>query len=132
MNEEIQAGLKNALDRGENIDKAIRSFVNAGYNASEVQEAAASLSEGALSATTQRPENNQPKDKPKERLSVQSLPESSPPAATAQTATVDGVPAPQQSNEEDTKPKNKKFLWISIISLTLIIIGGIIAYILLK
>jgi hypothetical protein len=47
MNEEIIAGLKNAMERGASVEDAARSFINAGYNASEVNESAAFLSQGA-------------------------------------------------------------------------------------
>ena len=138
MNEELQAGLKNALDRGENIEKAIRSFINAGYNANEVQEAASSLSEGALSVTVRKQDEikdkNQSTDKPRERLAVQSLPVSSPEIPSQSPA----VPIPQsqspsQNKEaEEVKPKSNKFLWIGVISIALIMVAGIITYILLK
>jgi hypothetical protein len=39
MKEEIIAGLKNALQRGQNLEQAAQSFINAGYSPQEVQEA---------------------------------------------------------------------------------------------
>lgn len=42
--EEIIGGLKNALDRGESLERAKQSFVNAGYSQDEVNEAALHLS----------------------------------------------------------------------------------------
>lgn len=39
MKEEILGGLKNAMDRGDSLEKAAKSFINAGYNPSEVKEA---------------------------------------------------------------------------------------------
>ena len=41
--EEILAGLKQAIERGESLEQAKQSFINAGYNTREVEEAAASL-----------------------------------------------------------------------------------------
>lgn len=38
--QEISGGIKNALDRGEPLEKAKQSFTNAGYTPQEVQEAA--------------------------------------------------------------------------------------------
>ena len=49
MREEILAGLKNALERGESLERAVQSFINAGYNPAEVRQAAQLLSDGALS-----------------------------------------------------------------------------------
>jgi hypothetical protein len=40
MNEEILAGLKNAMERGTSLEAAVDSFINAGYNPLEVKEAA--------------------------------------------------------------------------------------------
>ena len=47
MKNEILAGLKNALDRGQSLEQAIHSFINAGYNPQEVREVARTLSSGA-------------------------------------------------------------------------------------
>ena len=44
--EEIAIGLRNALARGEPIEKAMQSYVNAGYPISEVQEAAKEVNQG--------------------------------------------------------------------------------------
>jgi len=40
MNEEILGGLKNALERGESLQKAMMTFFNAGYKKEEIEEAA--------------------------------------------------------------------------------------------
>jgi nitrogen fixation/metabolism regulation signal transduction histidine kinase len=55
MRDEIWAGLKNALERGESLDKAVQSFISAGYNPNEVQEAAASIGQGASGAISAQP-----------------------------------------------------------------------------
>ena len=47
--EEIQAGLMNALERGVSIEKAVQSFINAGYSESSVRSAARAVSEGNVS-----------------------------------------------------------------------------------
>jgi len=44
MKEEIIAGLRNAIERGQSIDKAAQTFINAGYNSNEVREAVESFS----------------------------------------------------------------------------------------
>lgn len=46
---EIIGGLRNALERGESIQKAVQSFISAGYNPILVQEAANELSTGVTS-----------------------------------------------------------------------------------
>ncbi|MBS3090907.1 hypothetical protein J4217_00480 [Candidatus Pacearchaeota archaeon] len=51
MNEEILSGLRNAIERGSSLEQAIQSFINAGYNALEVRDAANSLTTGASTLT---------------------------------------------------------------------------------
>ena len=51
MREDIVAGLRNALEREIPLEKAIQSFINAGYNPIEVRQAAESLSDGATATT---------------------------------------------------------------------------------
>lgn len=41
--EELVGGIRNALDRGEEINKAKQSFINAGYTKKEIDEATAAL-----------------------------------------------------------------------------------------
>ncbi|MEK6889661.1 MAG: hypothetical protein AABW82_00875 [Nanoarchaeota archaeon] len=43
---EIIGGLRNALERGQSLERAVQSFINAGYNPRTVQEAANELSSG--------------------------------------------------------------------------------------
>jgi hypothetical protein len=50
MREDIVGGLKNALDKGENLEQAVRTFVNAGYPEREVREAARYATSGILSS----------------------------------------------------------------------------------
>jgi uncharacterized membrane protein YukC len=47
MREEILSGLKNAIERGTPLEKAVKSFINAGYNPAEVRAAADNLTNGA-------------------------------------------------------------------------------------
>lgn len=49
MKDEILAGLRNALERGESMDTAIKSFIQAGYNPVEVKSAAEEVSSGVSS-----------------------------------------------------------------------------------
>lgn len=45
MKEEISSGIKNAIERGSSLEKAVQSFINAGYNPDEVNQAAAMVSQ---------------------------------------------------------------------------------------
>ena len=49
MESEIIAGLRNAMERGESLERAMQSFINAGYNAREVGTAGKELSGGGVS-----------------------------------------------------------------------------------
>ncbi|HLF53884.1 MAG TPA: hypothetical protein VI544_01780, partial [Candidatus Nanoarchaeia archaeon] len=68
MNEEILSGLKGATERGFNLDESAQSFINAGYNPSEVKEAVSFISRGfsplpksLKEATIPKDENSKPK-----------------------------------------------------------------------
>ena len=50
MKEEIIGGLRNALEHGMTVEQAAQSFLNAGYNPQDVQDAVQSL--GGVSAQT--------------------------------------------------------------------------------
>lgn len=63
MSEEITAGLRNAIERGETLQRAMQSFINAGYNPADVKRSAEALNRGATSIVNQempiRPAINQ-------------------------------------------------------------------------
>lgn len=48
MKEELLTGLKNAIERGQSLEKAIQTLISAGYNSSEVHEAAESINAGTI------------------------------------------------------------------------------------
>jgi hypothetical protein len=50
MREDIVGMLKNAVERGGRPDKVAESLINSGYNALEVQQALAHITEGTLSS----------------------------------------------------------------------------------
>lgn len=50
VREEIIAGLKNAVLRGESLEKAVQSMISAGYSSEEVREAGGYINMGALGA----------------------------------------------------------------------------------
>lgn len=51
--EELIAGLKNALDRGQSLDSAVQSFILAGYTEIEVHDAASALQKIQMSGEMQ-------------------------------------------------------------------------------
>jgi len=48
--------LQNALERGDNLEKAKQSFINSGYTSEEVETATAKLSQSPESQSTPQPE----------------------------------------------------------------------------
>ena len=49
--DDLTGGIKNAVQHGATIEKAVQSFINAGYNPAEVKQAADSLSQGVSTIT---------------------------------------------------------------------------------
>ena len=47
VREEILTGLKNAVERGQSIEKAVQSMISAGYNPAEVNEAVSYINLGS-------------------------------------------------------------------------------------
>jgi hypothetical protein len=119
MNEEILSGLRTGMERGFSLDSAVQSFINAGYNPAEVNEAAALVARGQAPASI----------KPSSQIPVQPLPK------TPQV----GMPQPKlsetsklQTTEKPATPKKMKLLLIIAIILILLIVGGAIAVLLFK
>ena len=56
MRDYIFSGLKNAIEHGTPIDRAVQSFINAGYNPSEVKQAAEYLQQGVMPIVEQKPQ----------------------------------------------------------------------------
>ena len=49
VHEEILAGLKNAIERGQGLQEAMQTMVAAGYSISDIQEAARYVNQGIIS-----------------------------------------------------------------------------------
>lgn len=49
MTDEIVGGIRNALERGNSIEEAVQSFIDAGYNPDEVRESAEMIAKGSVS-----------------------------------------------------------------------------------
>ncbi len=58
MREDIYGGLKNAVEKGEPLELAVQTFVNAGYKENEVREAASALSSGIIPASALESKSN--------------------------------------------------------------------------
>jgi hypothetical protein len=116
MSDEIISGLRNALERGESLDKAARSFLNAGYNPSEVKESVNAITQGVTDIVIQPAQQH--------TTPFQGLPQNQ----------VNGVlsnPAPQANNLLIQKPKKKHTVLIITLVSILLILGGVLVSIVL-
>lgn len=50
MRQDIYGGIKNALERGQSLEQAVKSFINAGYSELEVKQVASQFTSGTLSS----------------------------------------------------------------------------------
>jgi neutral trehalase len=100
VREEIVAALKNAIDRGENLQKAMQSIISAGYDPREVQEAARYTNNSILNLLPEQANKNNQENQEIQNQSDQ------PQETTQETIpetndSLDGleVPKPNQINE---------------------------------
>ena len=56
VDENISTGLRNAIERGENLEDAVQIMINTGYNPDKVKEASQFISSGALTMQEQKPD----------------------------------------------------------------------------
>jgi hypothetical protein len=54
VNEDILTGLRNAIERGDNLDNATKVMINSGYNARDVEESSRFINSGVLSVQVTR------------------------------------------------------------------------------
>jgi hypothetical protein len=122
MQDELVAGIKNAMERGESLEQAIQSFINAGYNPAEVRAAGSMLSDGASKiAYTEQP------IAPEIRKPLPVFPErnSDSPVQKGASAQQRGVPLKIQK-----KSKKKVLILIAILMALIIFVAGLVYFIL--
>jgi hypothetical protein len=138
VREDIIYGLKNAMSRGQGLEQAMRSFISAGYDLNEVQEAANSLNMGSIVNLQQtEPKKEESIQAPSNLYSQKQIAQT--PNETIITEQQTAKPNDEEQNQakyqplpktqfniENQKPKKKmpKILIVLII-LLLILIGGI-------
>lgn len=105
--EEISIGLKNAVDRGESLPIAEKTFLNAGYNKKEVMLAAQKL--GQAQRQTPQPAQTKPQKKENQK--------------TLQTSKTQTSP---QNSLQNIKPQNPKKHFPRWLIITLIIVSALI------
>ncbi len=113
MKKEILGGLRQAIERGESLEQAKQSFINAGYNPQEVEKAANSL-RGVIDKIQQPPQNTphsspQPQKQSQNPEQIQSgqIPHRSQlPQNLKQNYPEKRVsPPPQESSEQSSQPE---------------------------
>jgi hypothetical protein len=109
MREEIVAGIRNGLARGQSLEKAAQSMMNAGYNPQEVKAAVQSVSGGASSL-----------------VNFNSETKNSTPVQTVPPKTEEKISPPRLPTVGTVKKSdNKNWLVILLVFLLIIIIGAI-------
>jgi hypothetical protein len=111
VREELVTGLKNALARGQSLEKAMNSLLSAGYNPEEVKDASNYANVGVTGNTGV----------------INSLPKT--PIEIDTTAIQKNQPIPKL-NENQPEPKKSKVGLILLISLLVVLVIGIFGMIL--
>lgn len=106
--EEILSGIKNAISRGSSIDQAAQSFINAGYNPQEVQQAKEELSSGNYSTMPQEGPQPHQFDQPRsiQNTSQKNMHGQAPSAFSGnqQASQMSNNPNSQMSNNQNPQP----------------------------
>ncbi|MEK6855977.1 MAG: hypothetical protein AABX66_02340 [Nanoarchaeota archaeon] len=120
MKEDIIGGIRNALEHGESLEKAVASFVSAGYSQNDVNEAAQEFSRGVTNSVQFiQTKPNAPNIQPTLKFPVPST--NSSPNISQQNATIATAP-PAQAKD----PKRK--LAIVFIIILIVLIGGLATF----
>ena len=127
VRQDIVGGLRNALERGQSLQKAVQSFINAGYPPEDVEEAANYVGEvpGKKQIKEKRPEEL------KERAAEEEIGEELQPTSQLQPERPQKQYLPTTRIEPETgmpeKPHKRFDLRIIILILFLLILFGILA-----
>jgi hypothetical protein len=160
VNEDLVAGIRNSIERGESIEKAVQSFILAGYPQREVEEAANAIHAGSA-LVTESTENfaktqMQPLPQPVQPMPPISRDQQMQISQTLQTSAIPSQQAqlpqagltaaqeqPQQKIQQEEIPKEKptrnfsggfkrNFKIILLIIILLLLIGVLIATLVFK
>lgn len=136
MKDEIQAGLKNAIERGFTLDEAIKSFISAGYNPVEVKEAANSIGSEITPIVQQNKKpgaNSAVNAITGEQMSgevMKSFTSSSPfsgfSGSKQNQTKSQAVPKAGVNPAGQIQPKGKSKIWVILLSVLLVILIGAI------
>lgn len=126
MRDDLIGGLRNALERGFTIDQAIKSFTNAGYQESDVKEAAQHLDTGV---TTMMQSSEMQISKPQPvKIAIQPLQQSRPKPIQV------NMQRQQPSSEVEFRVPRQRpsIIIILLVTVLLLSVAGFIASLLFK
>ena len=72
MRDDIYGGLKNAVERGEDLEKAVQSFISAGYSEQDVRQVAQAMSGAGADHNAYNKPNQQGYSSPQSRMQAHS------------------------------------------------------------
>jgi len=127
--DEIAAGIRNALERGNSLDSAIQSFINAGYNPNEVEEAAKLFHMGGVSIISNSNPGIQPHPSPLD--STIPINQSSNVNIQSQVP-ISGATLSTSYPVTGYKRKSHTFMIIFLVIILLLILSGIISAVIFK
>ena len=129
MKEEIIGGLRNALERSETIEKAMQTFINAGYSAAEVREAAGMINPSATGLLYGTPREaatlnaNASAQSSKSASSVR--PQNAPEQQPVQKAEAVNLPTTIADTQQSQMKGRKTAIILAIVLILLVIVLGV-------
>lgn len=144
MKEELIAGIQNAIERGNTIENAIESLINAGYNPQEVRDAAQSFTSGASSMLNYSPDKgksfpvvisgngngSQQLNNPQETYAVKEAPQKPVEAPVKAPPQIQQVPEQRPVQMYSQKPVDqnpKRKMLVIFLIIWLILLGAVLA-----
>lgn len=120
---EIIAGLRNAIERGSSIEQAVQTFVNAGYDITDVKDSASEISANQPAIPSTIPSQTSQPAQPQPTVQPPPQPRAKPTLQPIQIPSQTSQPAARQKVifQPVGKSKSNIFLILAIIILVLII-----------
>ncbi len=112
IREEILVGLKNAIARGESLEKAVRSMINSGYNSAEIQQAADSIKNNSMGVTGLM---HNPESEETEASQIETRRERESASSSGLTAPA----SPAEPGDEQKKRKRKILIMLGVLFILL-------------
>jgi len=124
MKEEIIGGLKNALDRNETIEKAMQTFINAGYSATEVREAASMVNPSATGMLYGQPSISSTSQSSVRQTAQASKPATLPKQQTTNTPATASMPVTNVASPTKQNKGRKTAIILAIVLIVLVLVLG--------